>query len=102
MRFKNYMELAPGETQPSMPANQPMQQPGTVQQGQQMLPAGTENQEWFKQLQNSGMPEEWKQHYIQLALKDPTPQQGMGMMRQAGRTAMNTMMAPSPIQSQGM
>ncbi len=101
MRFKNYMELAPVGTQPSMPADQPMQQPGTIQQGQQMLPPGTENQEWYKQLKKSGMPEGWQQHYIQQQL-NAQPQGVGGMLKQAGRTAMNTMMAPSPIQSQGM
>lgn len=101
MRFKSYMELAPGETMPSVPANQPVQQPGTIQQGQQQLPFGTENEDWYKQIMKSGMPPEWQQHFIQQQLSQK-PQGVGGMLKQAGRTAMNKMMGPSPMQPQEM
>ena len=103
MRFKSYMELAPGETMPSVPASQPMQQPGIVQQGQQQLPPGTENEDWYKQLMKSGMSPEWQHHFMQQQLNAPPQKQGVGgMLKQAGRTAMNRMMAPSTMQPQEM
>ena len=101
MRFKSYMELAPGETMPSVPANQPVQQPGTVQQGQQQLPPGTENEDWYKQLMKSRMSPEWQQHFIQQQL-NVQPQGVGGLMKQTGQAAMNRMMAPSTMQPQEM
>jgi len=103
MRFKSYMELAPGETMPSVPANQSVQQPGTVQQGQQQLPSGTENEDWYKQIMNSGMAPEWQQHFVQQMLQlNQQPQGVVGNLKQFGRTAMNKMMGPSQMQPQEM
>ena len=102
MRFKNYMEIVPGTTMPSTaPANQPMQQPGTIQQGQQQLPSGTENEDWYKQIMKSGMAPEWQQYFIQQQLNQQ-PQGVGGMMKQFGKTAMDKMMGPSQMQQQEM
>lgn len=94
------LEIAPA---PTAPSNQPMQQPGTIQQGQQQLPPGTEQEDWYKQLQKSGMPPEWQSYFVQQQLNAPQQSQGIGgMMKQAGKAAMGKMMGTSILPAQGM
>jgi hypothetical protein len=114
MRFKDYMEIAhgappapagptpPGTTpaaQPPAGTNQPAA-PGTIQQGQEQLPPGTENEEWYKEILKTKMPPHIQQELIQARLYHGNTQPtGMGILKQAGRQVLNKMTAPSALQA---
>ena len=107
MRFKDYIEIVGSPTQPStnVPAPQPPaatnqpDAPGTVQQGQQQLPPGTENEDWYKQIMKSRMPPEWQQHFIQARLfaGNNMPSTGQMMLRNMGHQAMQKMIGHDPF-----